>query len=64
MMKNEHEIIGRAVEELLSGDLQQFFSRELLAQQLMREFMLVAETDAPIEEGRLYESAMRIVAGV
>ncbi|MEQ9937825.1 hypothetical protein ABRQ07_09395 [Pectobacterium polonicum] len=63
-MKNEHEIIGQAVDELLSGDLQQFFNRDLLAQHLMREFMRVAETDAPIEEKQLYESAMRVVAGV
>ncbi|WP_226052671.1 hypothetical protein [Dickeya chrysanthemi] len=63
-MKNEHEIIGEAVEDLLGGDLQQFFSRDLLAQYLMREFMRVAETDAHIEERQLYESAMRIVAGV
>ncbi|WP_405079681.1 hypothetical protein ACI51Z_09320 [Pectobacterium carotovorum] len=63
-MKNEHEIIGQAVAELLSGNLQQFFSRDLLAQHLMREFMRIAETDAPIEEKQIYESAMRIVAGV
>lgn len=63
-MKNEYEIIGKAVVDLLSGDLQQFFNRDLLAQYLMHEFMRIAETDAPIEEGQAYESAMRIVAGI
>ncbi|MCE0845942.1 hypothetical protein LVQ79_10340 [Buttiauxella sp. A2-C1_F] len=61
-MKNVHEIIGKAVDDLLNGENSQFFSRELLADHLMHEFMRVTSTDISKEEGQNYERAMRIVA--
>lgn len=61
-MKNVHEIIGKAVDDLLNGENSQFFSRELLADHLMHEFMRVASTDVSQEEGQNYERAMSIAA--
>lgn len=61
-MKNVHEIIGKAVDDLLHGENSQFFSRELLLEYLVQEFMRVASADISQEEGQNYEYAMRIVA--
>lgn len=60
-MKNEHEIIGRAVEDILNGELSDFFSRNFLAQHLLREYMRISQTDLPSEQKHCYEAAMRIV---
>lgn len=62
VMKNVHEIIGKAAEDLLQGKNSQFFSRELLAEHLVQEYIRVASTDISQEEGENYEHAMRIVA--
>lgn len=59
-MKNRHEIIGTAVEQLIN-ERYGLLDRELLAHRLMEEFIRVSYSDASAEEKQLYESVMKFV---
>lgn len=60
-MKNEYEIIGKAVHDILDSEMGEFLDQILLSSRLREEYNRLSKTDAPPELKRLYESALEIV---
>lgn len=60
-MKNEYEVIGKAIEEILTSELSDFLDQIMLSHRLKEEYKRISSTDAPVELKRLYESAIELV---
>lgn len=60
-MKNEYEIIGKIVKEILLGEMREYLDQDLLSYLLMEEYQRIFHNGAPVEEIQRYESAMQIV---
>lgn len=60
-MKNEYEIIGKAVHDILDSEMSEFLDQILLSRHLREEYSRLSKTDAPPGLKRLYESAIDIV---
>ena len=60
-MKNEYEVIGKAIEEILTSELSDFLDQIMLSHRLKEEYKRISSTDAPVELKQLYESAIEMV---
>lgn len=59
-MKNAYQIIGEAVEQVLSKE--GYLDRQALTELLMQEFIGIMHRDVSVDEKRECEKAMKIVA--
>ena len=60
-MKSEYEVIGKAIEEILTSELSDFLDQIMLSHRLKEEYKRISSTDAPVELKHLYESAIEMV---
>ncbi|WP_152494865.1 hypothetical protein [Dickeya zeae] len=59
-MKNQHEIIGAAVERVIN--CHGIVNRDTIAQEIMRDFIRISRANASVDERKLYEKAMVFVS--
>lgn len=60
-MKNEYEIIGKVVEDILTSEMSEFLDQIMLSHRLKEEYRRISAAGAPAELKQLYESAIEIV---
>lgn len=62
-MKSEHEVIGAAVRKILSSTPLMSISRQLLIEELSKEYLELLESGEHADDICTYESALRKIKG-
>lgn len=60
-MKNEYEIIGKAVQDILESEMSEFLDQNVLSHHLMEEYRRISASNASVELKQLYESAIQML---